>query len=172
MMCEEGNILAYSLVYLEMWRPWAPVHVIRRTRDGADIFSVGVDGVDGMRSHIVGAMSSKPGMTSWGTFASTILPMIVCKRQDKRRYLNAGAKKKVPVRYGLMCKCNRYWLFLEPCSVSQTVSRPVRDLLMFALVPVLMLYPRTYRASIRAPSVYVPTPTLHKPCKPHKHRHI
>jgi hypothetical protein len=64
MMCEEGNILAYWVVYLEMWRPCAPVHVIRRMRDGADMSSVGVDGVDGMRSHIVGAIGSKPGMIS------------------------------------------------------------------------------------------------------------
>jgi hypothetical protein len=48
---------------------------------------VGVDGVDGMRSHIAGAMSSKPGMASWGTFSSIILLMIESKRQDKRRYL-------------------------------------------------------------------------------------
>lgn len=99
MMCEEGNILAYWVVYLEMWRPWAPVHVIRRTRDGPDMSSVGVDGADGMRSHIVGAMSSKPGMASCGTFAWSILLMTEDKRRDKRRYLNAGMKKKVSIVY-------------------------------------------------------------------------
>lgn len=78
MMCEEGNMVEYSEVYFEMWRPWAPVHVMRRMRDGAEMSSVGVEGVDGMRSHIVGAMHSKPGMASCGIL---VLPMaIVCER--------------------------------------------------------------------------------------------
>ena len=44
-----------------------------RIRDGADISSVGVEGVEGMRSHIVGAMSSKPGLTSCDTLVLTIV---------------------------------------------------------------------------------------------------
>ena len=38
-----------------------------RIRDGAEISTVGVEGVEGMRSHIVGVMSSKPGMASCAT---------------------------------------------------------------------------------------------------------
>lgn len=72
MMWEEGNRVEYCVVYLEMWRPWAPVHVNSRMRDGARS-SVDVDGVDGMRSHIVGAMSSKPGMASCGILVLTIV---------------------------------------------------------------------------------------------------
>lgn len=124
-ICEEGNILAYSVVYFVMWRPWAPVHVIRRTTDGADMFSVGVDGVDGMRSHIVGAMSSKPGMASWGTFASTILLTTEGKRRDKRRYLNADTKKEVSilftrsVPYGLSVNATGTDFFVNPAPFSK-----------------------------------------------------
>ena len=64
MMCEEGNMVEYSEVYFFMYRPWAPVQVMSRIRDGAEMSSVGVEGVDGIRSHIVGAMRSKPGMAS------------------------------------------------------------------------------------------------------------
>lgn len=64
MMCEEGNMVEYSEAYFKMCRPWAPVHVMSRIKDGAEMSSVGVEGVDGMRSHIVGAMRSKPGIAS------------------------------------------------------------------------------------------------------------
>lgn len=52
-----------------------------RMRDGADMSTVGVEGVEGMRSHIVGAMSSKPGMASCATLVLTIVE--VSERQDE-----------------------------------------------------------------------------------------
>lgn len=74
-MCEEGNMVEYSVAYLAMWRPWAPVHVMSRIRDGAEMLSVGVvggDGVEGMRSHIAELIGSKPGIALYD-----ILVMIV-----------------------------------------------------------------------------------------------
>lgn len=76
MMCEDGNLDVYSEAYLAMWRPWAPVHVIRRMRDGAEMSSEGVEGGEEARSHIVGAMSSKPGMASCGLLVLTIVKRI------------------------------------------------------------------------------------------------
>ncbi len=73
MMCEEGNIAEYSDVYLEMWRPCAPVQVISRIRDGAEPSSTGVDGAREARSHIVGNRRSKPGMASCGALVLTIV---------------------------------------------------------------------------------------------------
>lgn len=46
---------------------------MRRISDGAEISSVGVEGVEGIRSHTVGAISSKPGMTSCGVLVLTIV---------------------------------------------------------------------------------------------------
>ncbi len=80
-MCDEGNMVAYSLVYLEIWRPWAPVHVIRRIRDGTDISSAGVEGVEGVWSHIDGAIRSNPGMASCATVVSSIVARFKMEEQ-------------------------------------------------------------------------------------------
>lgn len=85
-MCEEGNIVEYLIAYLEIWRPWAPVHVMRRIRDGSGASSVGVEVcVEGTRSHIVGAMSSNPDIALCGILDSTIATMFESVRIQHKK---------------------------------------------------------------------------------------
>jgi hypothetical protein len=64
----EGKRVRYSVVYLAIYRFWAPVQVHSRMSDGAtrsfDERRGKTDADLGSSSHIEGAMSSKPGIVS------------------------------------------------------------------------------------------------------------
>ena len=61
---DDGNNVAYFLMYVDMCFPCAPVHVVRRIRDGADTPLHPESLLNPSQVHMDGAIGWTPGIVS------------------------------------------------------------------------------------------------------------